>query len=373
MTNWEDFLSKSPIDWLLEKEDPSIRYFTLLDLLDKEETDTEVKKARAAIPNSRVVSKILLKQQTEGYWESRESPYHPKYKSTYWQIMTLGQLGIDKTDKRVQKACEFIFNLQLPEGGFSSYTRERALQEYEWMRTRTHLKQKLQPEPETWAQSLVTEHQYSCLTGNICAAMLRMGYVADSRPKKALNWLVKIQNRDGGWLCPYWKAHIKDTHSCFYGTICPLEAFSEAPQGQRTSEMKKTIEKGAEFLLMHRLHKADHHGYKIINRQWLKLSFPWFYGYHILRGLLVLTKLGYTGDERLTDAVELLLQKRCPDGTWLLEGAPTGRMQTNIETIGKPSKWVTLNALRVIKRLHETGNKQLQEVLTKYKERNGKK
>jgi len=365
MTSWQDLLSKSPVEWLLEKEDPSIRYFTLVELLDKEETETEVKKAKAAIPTSKVVSKIFSKQQPEGYWESRESPYHPKYKSTYWQIMMLAQLGVDKTDKRVQKACEYVLNLQLTEGGFSSYTRKRALQEYEWMRTRTHLKENLQPEPETWAQSLVTEHQYSCLTGNVCASMLRIGYEADPRFKKALNWLVEVQNRDGGWLCPYWKAHIKDTHGCFYGTICPLEAFSEVPQGQRTPEMKQTIEKGAEFLLMHRLYRADHHGYRVINRQWLKFSFPWFYGYHVLRGLLVLTKLGYTEDERLGDAVELLVQKRRPDGTWLLEGAPTGRMQASIEAVGKPSKWITLNALRVVKRLHKTSNGHIQKVLAK--------
>jgi len=365
MTSWQRVLAKSPIEWLLGKENPSVRYFTLRDLLDKEETDREVKEAKAAIPASKVVSKILSKQKTEGHWEDKENPYHPKYKSTYWQIMTLGQLGMDKTNERVRKACEFVLNLQSTEGGFSSYTRQRALQEYEWMRTRTALKEKLQPEPETWAQSLITEHQYSCLTGNVCAAMLRMGYSTEIRLKKALNWLVKIQNSDGGWLCPYWKAHIKDKHGCFYGTICPIEAFSEVPKTERTPEMKHAIEKGAEFLLMHRLYKADHHDYKVINRQWLKLSFPWFYGYHILRGLSVVTKLGYIDDERLTDSVELLLQKRCPDSTWLLENAPTGRMQANIETVGKPSKWMTLNALRVLKRLNETKSKQLKEALTK--------
>jgi hypothetical protein len=113
----------------------------------------------------------------------------------------------------------------------------------------------------------------------------------------------------------------------------------------------ETIEKGAEFLLMHHMFKADHHGYKVINQSWLKPSFPWFYGYNILRGLDVLTKLGYVSDERLNDAVEILLQKRQSNGTWILESAPIGRMQTNIEAKGKPSKWITLIALRVLKRL----------------------
>jgi len=366
MSSWKTVLSKSPNQWLLEKENPSVRYFTLRDLLDKEETDPEVKEAKAAIPKHKVVSKLLSKEKNEGYWENRVNPYHPKYKSTYWQIMILGHLGMDKKHEKVQRACEFILNLQLDEGGFSSYTKERALQEYEWMRTKTALKEKLQPEPNSWAQSLIIEHQYSCLTGNICSAMLRIGYATDKRLAKALNWLVKIQNKDGGWLCPYWKAHIRDTHSCFYGTICPLEAFSEVPAEKRTLEMKRAIAMGAEFLLMHRLFKADHHGYKVINKQWLKFSFPWFYGYNVLRGLSVLTKLAYIHDERLKDAVELMLQKRQPNGTWLLESAPTGRMQANIETVGKPSKWITLYALKVLKHLHETNNEQLKQVLTKF-------
>ena len=351
--------------WLLEKQNPSVRYFTLRDLLDKQENDPAVKETKTAIATSNIVSRILSKQKSTGFWEEAESPYHPKYKSTYWQVMTLAQLGMDRTDKRVEKACEFVLKLQHAEGGFSSYTESRALEEYEWMRTRTALKEKLQPEPEGWAKSLVTEHQYSCLTGNVCAAMLRIGYGGDPQVKKALKWLVKVQYSDGGWLCPYWKAHIRDTHGCFYGTICPLEAFSEVPQDERSPEMRKATEKGAEFMLMHRLYKADHHKFRIINRQWLKLGFPWFYGYHILRGLSILVKLGYVNDERLSDAVSVLIQKRGKSGAWLLEAAPAGRMQTNIETVGKPSKWITLNALKVLKNLQETKSEELKQTTSR--------
>ena len=175
------FVSRNLVAWLSEKENPSIRYFTLKDLLGKDETDSEVMKARAAIPNSKVAAKILLEQKAEGYWENRDNPYHPKYKSTYWQVMVLGHLGLDKNNTKVRKAFEFVFKLQLSEGGFSSQTHETALEEYEWMRTRTALKEKLQPEADAWAQSLVREHQYSCLTGNLCAAMLRVGYYGDRR------------------------------------------------------------------------------------------------------------------------------------------------------------------------------------------------
>jgi len=347
MIDWSEILKESPIDWLLEEANPSVRYFTLRDILGKSESDPQVAAAKRAIPGSQVVKKILQRQDPEGYWEEPANPYHPKYKSSYWQIMTLGQLGVDRSDERVKRACEHIFQFQLGEGGFSSYTPKRALKEYEWLRG----KGKKLPSPNQWVSSIVFEHQYSCLTGNMAAALIRIGYTNDSRVRRALEWLVKIQNKDGGWLCPYWKAHIKDKHGCFYGTICPLEAFSEVKKENLTKEMRETIEKGTEFLLMHRLFKADHHGYRVINQSWLKLSFPWFYGYSILRGLDVLTKLGYVKDERLRDAVEILLQKRQGNGAWFLEGAPIGRMQTNIEAKGKPSKWITLVALRVLKRL----------------------
>jgi hypothetical protein len=104
---------------------------------------------------------------------------------------------------------------------------------------------------------------------------------------------------------------------------------------------------------VHRLFKAEHHDYQTINSAWLKLSFPWFAGYNILRGLDVLTKLDYVRDGRLDDAVETLLQKRQENGAWVLENSPIGRMQTNIEAKGQPSKWITLIALRVLKRISE--------------------
>jgi len=353
MRSWQEILKTNPIEWLLKEENPSVRYFTLRDLSDRREDDRELQAAKAAIPTSKLITEIFSKQKPKGYWEEPANPYHPKYKSTYWTIMLLGQLGIDRSDERVRNACEYVFRFQSDEGSFSSYTPERALEEYEWLRG----KGKSLPSPSEFASSLVFEHQYSCLTGNMTASLIRLGYKDDPRVKKALEWLVKIQNNDGGWLCPYWKAHVKDTHSCFYGTICPLEAFSEVPEVKRTKDMMKTIENGVEFMLMHRLFKADHHGFKIIRSDWLKFGFPLFYRYDILRGLLVMTKLGYnpTKDERLNDAVEVLLQKRCSDGTWILESTPSGRMQTNIEVRGKPSKWITLNALRVLK-CHSKGN-----------------
>ncbi len=211
MTSSRNVPEKSLLKWLLEEENPSIRYFTLRDLLDRRGDDPELKAAKAAIPTSKVAKKILSNQRPEGYWEESANPYNPKYKSSYWQIMVLGHLGMNKSDERVRKACEHVFQFQLDEGGFTSHTEKTALKEYEWLLK----KGRRLPPRNKWVSSLIFEQQLSCLTGNMAAALNRIGYGDDPRVKKALDWLMRIQNEDGGWLCPYWRAHIKDKHGCF--------------------------------------------------------------------------------------------------------------------------------------------------------------
>ena len=341
-------MKADPTSWLLEENNSSVRYFTLRDILEYQQNHPDVVKSKEAIASSRIVTRIFQKQSRLGSWESPANLYTPKYKSTYWQVMILGALGLSKDDPRVRKACDFILRYQLGEGGFSSHTAGRAAEEYHNLRR----KGKTLGNLERWTAEKVREHEYSCLTGNTASALLRLGYAHDVRVERALNWLVSVQNSDGGWLCPYWKAHIKDMHSCFYGTICALEAFSEA---ETTSDAaRKAAERGAEFLLMHRLFKADHHSFKIINRNWLRLSFPSFYGYDILRGLRVLGKLGYGADERCDEALSILLSKQNAHGRWILESTPTGRMHVDLETKGKESKWTTLDALRALKWIYST-------------------
>jgi hypothetical protein len=347
MIDWPKILEESPIEWLLEKSNPSVRYFALRDVLSKSEDLDDVAAAKKAIPESETVRKILDKQDPRGYWEKPNSPYLPKYKSSYWTIMVLSRLSMDRSNEKVARACEFIFRFQQDEGGFSSESPETASKHCEYWRR----KGKTLLSKKEFVSSLVYEGQLTCLTGNMVAALIRLGYSDDLRVRKAIQWLVKVQYKDGGWLCPYWKAHAKDKHACFMGTICPTEAFSEIEEDKRPKEINDAVAGAAEFLLMHRLYKADHHNFRVINRSWLELNYPWFAGYNILRGLDVLTKLGYSKDARLSDAVEVLLQKRQSNGAWILENSPEGRMQANIEKKCQPSKWITLIALRVLKRL----------------------
>ncbi len=346
-------LEETSMEWLLEPDNPSVRYFAIRDILGYPEDHPKVIESKRAIATSRPVSRIFSKQKPGGFWESPAQPYHPKYKATYWQLIILRLLGLDRGDERVRRMVDYIWRFQHEDGGFCSKKEEGARIEYEAVKARMERRGKSPLPFDEWAPGEIKESEMSCLTGNVCASLIRMGYAEDERVRRALDWLVKVQNRDGGWLCPYWRAHIRDKHGCFMGTITPLDAFAEYPVRLRTRAMKEAIERGAEFLLMHRLYKADHHDYRVINESWLKLGFPQFF-YDILRGLYVVTRLGHARVERIDDALEIVLGKQGPDGKWLLEQAPSGRMQTNLEQRGKPSKWVTLNALMVLKRVYQT-------------------
>ncbi|GAJ15142.1 unnamed protein product, partial [marine sediment metagenome] len=74
-----------------------------------------------------------------------------------------------------------------------------------------------------------------------------------------------------------------------------------------------------------------------------------------LEVLDILTKLGYK-DDRMCDAFDLVISKQDKNGRWKLEKSFNGRMQVRVEQIGKESKWITLNALKVLNRYYNLTN-----------------
>ena len=108
------------LDWLLEKRDPGVRFFALRDLLDVPSDDPQLLAARRDTVNKSPVKAILDAQHGEGYWVKSGSGYLPKYKSTLWQLIHLGQFGADGQDTRVKQAADYVLdNARSPHGGFS--------------------------------------------------------------------------------------------------------------------------------------------------------------------------------------------------------------------------------------------------------------
>ncbi len=333
MESWKSLLTADPTEWLLEKNDPSVRYFTLVDLLEKPMTCSELKEAKQNIMKTGVVPAILAKQKKEGYWDEPERFYTAKYKGTVWQLMILAELGADGDDERIKKACEFIFSFSqdLQSGGFAH---------------------------STSVKNGGGRHSevIPCLTGNMVWSLIRLGYLEDPRLQYGIEWITNYQRFDDGisdapkgWPYDRLKAGCLGKHTCHMGAVKSLKALAEIPKNKRTAAVKQTIEKGVEYLLLHHVFKSSHNLNHVPKPGWLKFGFPLMYQTDALEILAILTKLGYK-DTRMQEAIDVMISKQDAQGRWLLENTFNGRYQVNIEQKREPSKWITLNALRILKR-----------------------
>ena len=115
MPSWKDKLNGDPVPWLLEndKTQPAIRYYTLRDILGRDENDKEVKAAKAAIMASGPVPVILAAQHPEGYWGKPG----PRYTGTMPALVYMAQFGADGADPRVRAGCEFLLSRYIDSDG----------------------------------------------------------------------------------------------------------------------------------------------------------------------------------------------------------------------------------------------------------------
>ena len=95
MVDWKSIVKGDPTEWLLEKDNPSVRYLTLINIRGISSDDPEVREAKAAIMETGVVPKILAKQEEGGYWDDPDKMYNSKYKGTVWQLIILAELLAD--------------------------------------------------------------------------------------------------------------------------------------------------------------------------------------------------------------------------------------------------------------------------------------
>lgn len=317
---------KTALHWLLEQEQPSVRYLALTQLLGKPEDDPEVQSAKARIAKSGWAADILAEQKQGGWWVSDESLYRPKYLSTNWMLLILSDLGLTKEDPRIRKPCDlWIRRFAREDGGFAMEGSKKS-----------HL----------------------CTTGNMARALVRFGYADHPKVRSAFEWMVRNASHLGGWSC-FGSGRNLDSWE-------PMSAFVAYPREKWTAEVHRAVELAAEFFLQRELHKQGER-----YEPWYRFHYPVHYYYDVLVGLDFMTALGYGDDPRLKVAISLLKEKRRSDGRWNLDAvhpdieggqadwyrkhpkdAPT---PFALEKAGEPSKMITLRAMLVLKRLGDSG------------------
>ena len=327
-------MNADPTAWLLEDSNPSVRYFTLTDILGAPADDAEVKTARKAIMSSGIVPRILEKQNPDGSWgEPADFYLRCKYQGTVWTIILLAELGADGKDKKIQKAAEFILanSQDQQSGGFAV---------------------------KSGVDGGEHERVIPCLTGNMLYSLIRFGWLDNPAVRRGIKWITQYQRFDDGiaqapkgW--PYQRfPNCWAKHTCHMGAVKSLKALAEIPAQKRTAAVRNTIQQGAEYLIIHHLYKSSRDPAVVAKRFWLNFSFPTLWKTDALEMLGLMVKLGYR-DARMQDALDLLLSKQDEQGHWLMEKSYNQRLIVTLEKDGKPSKWVTLQALRILKGINE--------------------
>jgi hypothetical protein len=316
------------IAWLLEKNQPAVQYYALVNLLDRKEDDPEVRQARARIGRVGWAADQLRQQGPKGFWERREPRnvsewvdflYFPPYLATNWRALILADFGLNSTDPRIQKIADLMFGYKLRLGSPFNFF-----------------------------------HEEVCISANTARMMTRFGYGDDRRVRKLYDWLIEDQREDGGWNCSQGTPGTLDAWEA-------LAAFACIPKPKRSPKMARAIEKGVEFYLERKLFEEGKR-----YAPWFRFHYPNHYYYDILVGLDIITQLGFSGDRRLGPALDVLRDKRRRDGAWNLDKVhpdigpgitinpdPKKIRPLVIEPPGKPSKWITLKALTVLKRTEE--------------------
>jgi hypothetical protein len=324
---WKSKLKADPLPWLLESDEanPGVRYFALRDLLDRPDDDPELIAAQAEVMRTGPVPAILAAQEPEGYWVKPGAGYAPKYRGTLWSLLFLAQFGADGRDERIHRAVDYVFNhAQAKSGGFSCNGTPSA-----------------------------TIH---CLWGNIAWAMLELGYGDDERLVRAIDALARSITGDGyewyrksGVQAPGFVCSANYGLPCGWGAVRALWALNRVPSAERTPVVAAAIKASIDFLLSYNVAQADYPYKERISSSWFKFGYPLGYVTDVLLNLEALAEAGCGRDPRLNDAIELVLSRQDEQGRWKMRYGYKGKMWIDIEKKGKPSKWVTLRVLRILR------------------------
>ncbi len=327
---WKELVNSDSVPWLLEpdEDNPGVRYFALRDLLDRPADDPQVIAAQADVMRTGPVPAILDAQYPDGYWMRPGPIYSPKYRATVWQVLFLAQLGADGRDERIRCAADYVLeHAQAASGAFAYNGRPSGA--------------------------------IHCLWGNLVRALLDLGYWGDERLERAIDALARSITGDGyewyrksGVQAPGFYCSANYGLPCGWGAVRALWGLNRVPPGGRSPTVEAAIEASIDFLLKYNVARADYPYKERINSSWFRFGFPLGYVTDVLLNLEALAEAGCGDDPRMSEAVELVLSKQDEQGRWKMEYNYNGKMWADIEQKGQPSKWVTLRAVRTLKRIH---------------------
>ena len=303
--DWIQVLYPDVISWLMEFSDPSVRYWTLTRLLDQTEAVADVAETRQAIMEHGPAVEVLSHYAGDGGWEGERGYYTYKYTSTHWQLLLLAELAADGRDERIRAACQRMID--------EVYREDRST---------------------IWP----------CFHGNLVGYLHALGYGQNERAQQFEAELARA-GTTGKWRC-----NINGDLPCAWGAARALWGFGRIPADERSGAAEEAIGSGIRFLGRFKLREGNYPSSGPRHKLWDRLSFPLFYQADVLFILRALADLGRMDAKPTFRKAVTWLEDRCrDDGRWNGASPYGGRMWTQLERRRRPSKWVTWQALYVLK------------------------
>jgi hypothetical protein len=291
------------LKWLLDS-DPAIRWQVMMAFTGEAPNAIAVERSRVATEGWG--AQLLAKQSPAGDWGGG-----PKWDLiALWSLVVLKDLGLDPASKEARQMIDRV---------------DKRLM-FKPLNNRPFLHGETEP----------------CINGRI----LGIGSYFKEPNDALANQLLGEQLEDGGWNCEAPKSR----RSSFHTTICVLEGLLEYERARRKSAAVTKARKRAEnYLLERRMFRSIRTG-EVINKRWLRFSFPTFWHYDVLRGLDYLRNAGIKADSRVREAIETVIERRHQNGRWPLNLLHPEYIPLEMETgVGRASRWNTLRALRVLR------------------------
>ena len=303
------------VRWLLDS-DPAIRWQALRDLTDAPADEVAAERARVATEG--MGARLLALQTPDGRWAG--TAWNRGWDSTMHVLMLLREMGLDPDSDAARRALGLV--------------RDRVT----W--------QGCGP-PEIHSNLFFAGEVEPCINGQVGA----VGAYFGQDVRGIIDRLLAEQLADGGWNCD---AEIGSTRSSFNTTICVLDALLEYDRNFGDPAVTAARLRGQEYLLERRLFHRKSTGEAIAHDRksgasWKHFAFPTWWHYDLLRALDYLRRAGVPPDARVAEAIDVVVAKSDEQGRWPLETQYPGRMPVETdEGEGRPSRWNTLRALRVL-------------------------
>ncbi len=301
MPDWQSVLNNDPIPWLLETENPSVRYWTLTDILGRSTDDPEVREVKAIIAQQPLVQELFARRHPDGHWGDDETkPYTAE--GAVAALTILHMLGVEP-DERTAAGCDsFLRFCQHESGGFSMVKTRRS-------------------------------GIFPCTTGEHLPFLIYFGLGDDPRVRCAFGFLVEGMSAEDALDCGRYQHR-----DCLWGAIAALNGLAVFPADMRSPQAEQVVRWLANALL-----GADY-DFEGEHKRWLTFGVP--RAWDLLSALRALAAHGYGQDPRFAPLLGLFLACQDERGRWLCGSVSR---TWPLEKRNRPSKWITLDALRLLK------------------------